>query len=219
MSKQFWLKIGVIAVILISMSFIVYFFFPRIWGDILYPLDYDGYVVRYSKEYNLDSSLVAAVIYAESRYHLDSVSRAGARGLMQLMPATAKSISSKMGEGSFSADQLFNPETNIKYGCWYLRYLFDNYPDNQNAVLAAYNGGGAVGDRYVAARESGVPRETSGFIKTVNFAQEMYKKLYSDRLNTDISAESIAQKMRLQEAKQETWLEKIIKSIRGLTGR
>ncbi len=216
MNKKFWLKTGITLSALFILSFTVYLFFPHVWGDILYPLDYDAYIIKYSKDYNLDPALVSGVIYTESRFNKDSVSRVGARGLMQIMPSTGRSIASKLGE-SFNADNLFDPETNIRYGCWYLNYLFGNYPDNQNAVLAGYNGGGAIGDRYIVSREAGLPRETQGFIKTVNSAQEMYKKLYSDKLNINISAENIAEKMRLQKEKQETWYDKMIRKVLSLT--
>lgn len=216
MNKKFWLKTGITLSALFILSFTVYLFFPHAWGDILYPLDYDAYIIKYSKDYNLDPTLVSGVIYTESRFNKDSVSRVGARGLMQIMPATGRTIANALGE-KFSIDNLFDPETSIRYGCWYLNYLFGNYPGNQNAVLAGYNGGGAVGDRYIVSREAGLPKETQGFIKTVNNAQEMYKKLYADKLNTNIPIENIAEKMRLQKEKQETWYDRMIRNVLSFT--
>lgn len=216
MTKQFWLKLSIALGVLIICGTLIYHYFPHVWGDIVYPMEYDSYIVKYSKEYNLDPSLVSAVIYAESRFNSDSISRAGARGLMQIMPATGRTISERLGESNFSVDKLLDPETNIRYGCWYLNYLFGNYPGNQNAVLAGYNGGGAVGDRYLISRDAGIPRETSGYIKTVNGAQEMYKQLYADKLSTNVTAENIAERMKIQKEKQETWSDKIINNLRSL---
>lgn len=216
MTKRFWTRLSIALGVLLIAGTIIYYYFPHIWGDILYPLEYDGYIVKYSKEYHLDPTFVAAVIYSESRFNKDSISRMGARGLMQIMPATARTIAEKLAEADFNIDQLLDPETNIRYGCWYLNYLFANYPGNQNAVLAAYNGGGAVGDRYLVAREAGIPRETSSFIKTVNFSQGIYQKLYPDRLNPNLSEENIAAKMKIDQEKEETWIEKILKSLRFL---
>lgn len=202
--------------VLIFVIFLMYQYFPKVWGDILYPLDYDGYIVKYAQEYNLDPAFVAGVIYTESRFNKDSISRVGARGLMQIMPATGRTISEKLGESNFSVDNLLDPETNIRYGCWYLNYLFGNYPGNQNAVLAGYNGGGAVGDRYIVSREAAIPNETKGFIRTVNGAEEMYQKLYSDKLSTNVTAQSIAERMKIQKEKEETFYDKIVKNIRSL---
>ena len=213
MTKKFWTRLGLGLGFLIIAGTIICYYFPHIWGDILYPLDYEAYIVKYSKEYDLEPTFVSAVIYSESGFDKDSISRMGARGLMQIMPATGRIISKKLNEDNFTVDKLLDPETNIRYGCWYLRYLWDNYND-QNAVLAAYNGGGRIGDRYVVAREAGIPKETANFIKTVNFAQSMYQKLYADRLDINISEENIASKMRIQERKEETWLERLLTAIK-----
>lgn len=207
------LNLGIILGVLVIITGILYYFFPKIWGDILFPLDYKEYILKYSKEYNLDPSFVSAVIYSESHFNADSVSRVGARGLMQIMPATGASIARNIGDDSYSPDMLFNPETNIRYGSWYLRYLLDNYQEDPSAALAGYNGGGAVGDRYVVSREAGIPRETQNYIKTVLFAEEMYKKLYPTDLYIS-SPENITEKLKLHENKESTFLEKIINFVK-----
>lgn len=216
MSKKIAVILSITLGVLVIVIFLMYQYFPKVWGDIVYPMEYDSYIVKYSKEYNLDPSLVSAVIYAESRFNSDSISRAGARGLMQIMPATGRTISERIGDSNFSVDKLLDPETNIRYGCWYLNYLFGNYPDNQNAVLAGYNGGGAVGDRYLVSRDAGIPAETSGYIRTVNSAQETYRQLYGDKLNTSVTAENIAERMKLQKEQEETFYDKIINNIRSI---
>jgi len=213
MTKRMILNLGIILGVLVIITGILYYFFPKIWGDILFPLDYKEYILKYSKEYNLDPSFVSAVIYSESHFNADSVSRVGARGLMQIMPATGASIARNIGDDSYSPDKLFNPETNIRYGSWYLRYLLDNYQEDPSAALAGYNGGGAVGDRYVVSREAGIPRETQNYIKTVLFAEEMYKKLYPTDLYIS-SPENITEKLKLPENKESTFLEKIINFVK-----
>ena len=81
-------------------------------------------VERYAAEQSISPALVAAVIYSESRFRQDAVSRLGARGLMQLMPDTAEWIAQKLDEtDGYTFDRMFNPETNIRYGCWYLGFL------------------------------------------------------------------------------------------------
>ena len=209
MTKKFFIKFTIVISILVVLGIVIYYFFPKIWGDILYPLDYQDKIIKYSQEYSLEPSLVAAVIYAESHFNPDSVSRAGARGLMQIMPATGASIASRIGDDSYTADKLFDPDTNIRYGCWYLRYLLDNYDNDVNAALAGYNGGGAVGDRYVISREAGIPNETKNYIVTVDSAIEVYEKLYSTELYIP-NYENVAEKLKISTPPEQTFTEKLI---------
>ncbi|MBI2588343.1 lytic transglycosylase domain-containing protein [Candidatus Berkelbacteria bacterium] len=163
---------------------IFYRFFPEIWGEAVYPLEHEEVINRSASEFGIDPTLIAAVIFRESRFHETSVSRAGARGLMQIVPGTGAGIAKRLGVTNFSADLLFDPVTNIRFGTSYLRTLYDSY-GSLDLVLAAYNGGGAAANRL---KESGnynlIPRETYFFINNVKSAQEMYAKVYSDRLKS-----------------------------------
>lgn len=151
-----------------------YFFFPQVWGEVLYPLNYQDSIAKYAKERNLDPNFVAAVIYTESRFNYDSVSGAGATGLMQIMPGTAAGIAERLGEPT---GNLLDPDTNIKYGTQYLREQLDTYNNDVDLVLAAYNAGGG---RAVAWRLYGeaLPTETVGFIGKVKKTKEMYDTIY-----------------------------------------
>jgi soluble lytic murein transglycosylase len=151
-----------------------YFFFPQVWGEVLYPLEYQDSIAKYAKERNLDPNFVCAVIYTESRFHKDSVSGAGATGLMQIMPATGRGIADRLGE---PMGNLLDPDTNIKYGTQYLREQLDTYNNDVDLVLAAYNAGGG---RAVAWRLYGesLPLETVGFISKVKNTKDMYDKIY-----------------------------------------
>lgn len=104
--------------------------------------EYNFFVQKYSDEFNLDKSLVYAVIKAESDFQEDAVSSAGALGLMQIIPSTAKWIASEFDE-IYSKESLLTAETNIKYGCFYLRYLFDKFNDI-DIVICAYNAGETI---------------------------------------------------------------------------
>ena len=104
-----------------------------------YPVKYYDLIVQYAQENDLDSALVASVINVESGYNSDALSSKGAIGLMQIMPSTGEWISSQIGE-DFSQNEMFNPETNIKYGCFYLNYLLRYFGDEKLA-LCAYNAG------------------------------------------------------------------------------
>ena len=88
----------------------------------------------------MPADLIAAVIYAESRFR-DQTSHAGARGLMQITPSTAKVIERLSGGQTFKFEDLSDPDINIRYGTFYLRYLLEKFDDNEIAALAAYNAG------------------------------------------------------------------------------
>lgn len=112
------------------------------------------YVEEYSRRYELDPHLVLAVIEVESGFDHQAISRAGAQGLMQIMPATQRDL------GLVSP---FDPRENIEAGVRYLKMLMDRFPDITLA-LAAYNAGPANVERY-----NGIPpfRETQGYVRKV----------------------------------------------------
>ncbi|KKQ74151.1 MAG: Soluble lytic murein transglycosylase, partial [Berkelbacteria bacterium GW2011_GWB1_38_5] len=132
------IKFIIVSFVTVALLAIFYFFFPHVWGEILYPLDYKDLIKKYSEERNLRPNFVAAVIYTESRFNPGSVSSVGALGLMQVMPGTGDSIAQEMGE---KTGDLTDPETSIKYGTWYLKGLSDKYNGNTDLILAAYNAG------------------------------------------------------------------------------
>lgn len=130
-----------------------------------YYLKYERLINDASEEFNVPVPLIAAVINAESGFNPHVVSRAGAMGLMQLMPATWNSLG---GSGS-----PFNPSHNIRLGTKYLRELLDQYRGNLRLTIAAYNAGPGAVSRY-----GGVPpyRETRRYVPRVLKYYEDYKK-------------------------------------------
>jgi soluble lytic murein transglycosylase-like protein len=113
---------------------------------------YDGFIEQYSRQYGVDPVLVRAVIQVESNFNPKCVSNKGARGLMQLMPGTAK---------QYGVKQMHDPEDNIRGGIKYLAYLLEMFDDLPH-VLAAYNAGEGAVQRY-----GGIPpyEETSTYVK------------------------------------------------------
>ncbi|MEB3220499.1 MAG: lytic transglycosylase domain-containing protein [Candidatus Sericytochromatia bacterium] len=109
-------------------------------GRLFYPLAYRAEIEQQARAFGLDPLFVAAVIRQESGFKPQARSAAGAMGLMQLMPATARWAAPQMGMRGFRDDQLLEPAVNIRIGCWYLNYLFQRFRDPAK-VLAAYNGG------------------------------------------------------------------------------
>ena len=117
---------------------------------------YDDLIAKVSSKYRIDSSLVKAIIKAESNFNHKAVSPVGAQGLMQLMPATAASLQVR---------DAFHPETNIDGGVRYLRYLMNLFNGNLPLVLAAYN----AGENAVLRNNNRIPpyRETQTYVKRV----------------------------------------------------
>jgi soluble lytic murein transglycosylase len=132
------------------------------------PLRHEDVIRQQAADKNLDPSLIAGVIYVESRFR-DQTSHAGAKGLMQLMPATADYIARKSGGTRFQQGDLADPQINISYGSWYLRYLLQHYHGNVALTLAAYNAGeGKVDEWWRAAADRG---ETFAVAKHIPFAE------------------------------------------------
>lgn len=167
-------KFIIVSIVTVALLLVFYFFFPHVWGEILYPLDYKDEIKKYAVERNLRPNFICAVIFTESRFHKDSVSGAGAVGLMQLMPGTAAGIAAEIGE---PMGNLHDPETNIKYGTWYLRGLMDKFDNDVDLVLAAYNAGVNRAHSY---DERGVPLpyETVSFIQKVKGTEGAYDKVH-----------------------------------------
>jgi soluble lytic murein transglycosylase len=155
------------------------------------PLRHDDIIRQQAEDKNLDASLIAGVIYVESRFR-DQTSHAGAKGLMQLMPATADYIARKSGGTEFVQGDLADPQINISYGSWYLRYLLEHYHGNVPLALAAYNAGeGKVDEwwREAAARGQAfevadhIPfAETRAYVGKVLDARRAYRKEYASEL-------------------------------------
>jgi soluble lytic murein transglycosylase len=156
---------------------------PRWYERLRYPLRYEQIVRGHAKNYRLDPSLLAAVIYQESKFDAGARSTSGAIGLMQLLPDTAQGIAVRSGGTTFVVDDLYEPELNVRYGAWYLRHLLDKYGDEATA-LAAYNAGQTNVDRW--RREGrGIPfAETRHYVKRVLELQRVYARAYASELGT-----------------------------------
>jgi peptidoglycan lytic transglycosylase len=159
--------------------------------ELALPLRHEDIIRQQAGDKDLDPSLIAGVIYVESRFR-DQTSHAGAKGLMQLMPATADYIARKSGGTQFEQGDLATPQVNIAYGSWYLRYLLDRYQGNRVLALAAYNAGegkvdewrrvaAARGERFQVARHIPFP-ETRDYVGRVLDARRAYRREYADEL-------------------------------------
>ena len=150
-----------------------------------YPKEYEEYVEKYASQYGVPEYIVYAVIKTESGYDSGAVSEVGAVGLMQMMPDTFNWLTTLTKE-NLDKGLLYDPETNIKYGTYYLSYLYLKY-GSWDTVYAAYNAGEGNVDEWLGealkadgAKKLGeVPfKETENYIKKVNKAVEIYDRLY-----------------------------------------
>jgi soluble lytic murein transglycosylase len=154
------------------------------------PLRYAAIIRQQAGEKHLDPALVAAVIYAETRFN-PRTSPAGALGLMQIEPATAKFLAHKSGGTAFTVADLGTPQVNIAYGSYYLRYLLNLYDGNVVMALAAYNAGETNVDHWVARvraahqqfRVADIPiAPTQSYVLEVLKKQRAYRSHYAKQL-------------------------------------
>lgn len=156
-------------------------------------------IEHYAEQYNLEPAFVTAVIRCESSFRTHAESSVGARGLMQLMPDTAKWVAGKLND-PYDFDRLYDAETSIRYGCWYLNYLSELFRGDPVLVAAAYHAGqgevwGWLGDPAISPDGVHVPIEnipisnTKTYAGRVTQAYGIYQTLlYPD----DVSAGSAA---------------------------
>lgn len=154
-----------------------------------HPLYYEDWIRQYAGAQGIDPALIAAIILCESSYDPQAVSRLGARGLMQLMEDTAEWVAHKLDEddASYSFDRLFDPETNIRFGAWYLGYLSRRFDGDAKKVVCAYHAGQGNVDSWLANPEyssDGVTLHTIPTQSTASYAGrvlraiEVYRKYY-----------------------------------------
>ena len=133
------MKLKVILIIPFFILFLLFFTF--VFYSVNYPLKYKNEIKQFSLKYGLKPELVASLINKESSFNKNAVSSAGAIGLMQILPSTALYISQMLKEEDvFKIEDLYNSGINIKYGCYYLKYLKNKFND-EKTFLAAYNAG------------------------------------------------------------------------------
>ena len=107
-----------------------------------HPLRYEELIEEKAGKYNLSPAFVAAIVLNESSFRPDAESSVGARGLMQLMEDTAGWIYEKMGgTGAYSFDSMYDAETNVEYGCWYLNFLSERFRGDPVLVAASFHAG------------------------------------------------------------------------------
>jgi soluble lytic murein transglycosylase len=158
--------------------------FDKAIKELTLPLRHEDIIRQQSHEKGVDAALIAAVIYAESKFN-DAESSAGARGLMQITPDAARFIEKQSGGTTFKLDDLSDPELNIRYGTFLLKELLERYEGDVAAALAAYNAGPGNADKWGGAglQVDEIPfPETRAYVEEVLEKQREYRSQYAHEL-------------------------------------
>lgn len=169
--------VGSVSLVLILVVLVLLF--------VLFPKKYRSEIEEYALEFNLPQSLVASVINIESGYDDNAISKAGAMGLMQLLPKTAFDCASRLGI-EVSEEQLFDRNINIRLGCFYINYLLDLFDGNLINSLCAYNWGYGNVRNWIALGNvdsdgtiTNIPiGETRNYLKKYRVCGWVYEKIY-----------------------------------------
>lgn len=181
MKKMFFrfFALFVLAILLIS--------FSKPIGKKFFPIEHFGIASKYSKIYNIDTYLIMAIIKTESNFEKKATSKKDAMGLMQMTPSTGEWVAEKLNISNFNKEMLLDEETNIKFGCWYINDLKNEFGIQDN-YLAAYNAGRGNVRKWLSDKKYSIDGkklnyipflETDQYIKKVDFFYRVYKYLYT----------------------------------------
>ena len=155
-----------------------------------YPLRYKAQIIENANRFELAPWHVAAVVRCESSFDPKATSSVGARGLMQIMPDTGEWLAGKFGEADgFDPESLYDPDTNLKYGCWYLNWLMSRFDGDLILTTCAYHAGHGTVDKWLQNSEvsadgktiaqENIPYDsTRTYVGRVLKAYEKYEELY-----------------------------------------
>ena len=179
-------RFAVIAIILVA-AILLGVAVDLVWDKIdrnTHPDDHLQYVRKYAYEYNISEVVIFAVIKVESDFDTNAESVAGARGLMQMLPSTYYWLATKIGDSNPDEKLLFDPETNIRYGTYYLQYLYSRFGTWEKAIIAYNWGEGNFSEfldeeGYASGDYDSIPvKETRNYIKKVMHHWKKYEELY-----------------------------------------
>jgi len=166
---------------------------PREAIEMLYPAPFADPLIAESRVRGLDPRFLLSIMRQESRFRPDVKSAAAARGLMQFISPTADTVARQLGKTNFRQDELYHPPTAILFGAQYLRNLFDQFPDQPQAVAASYNGGEINMARWLKRAHSPDPdryvpeivySQSKDYVYRVMASYRVYRSLYDDKLKT-----------------------------------
>jgi soluble lytic murein transglycosylase len=162
------------------------------WYEWRFPLEYSAIVDTNARKLGLDPAWVMGLMRSESAMAVDAVSPAGARGLMQMMPGTARQIARRHALTYSGSDQLLRAEDNIRFGTIYLRELLDRFQDNPVLASGAYNAGPYAVDRWLKSLQTADPAiwvETLPYFETRDYIPRVlaFSAIYDWRLRQEVT--------------------------------
>ena len=183
-------RLILLALVLILAAVLV----PELWSRaerLLYPRKYEALVDQWAQTYDLDPLLVDAFIRTESGFDPQATSAVDARGLMQMTEETFIWLRSKIApdEGLLFAD-LYDPETSIRFGCYYLHLCMQRYQNDVSTAAAAYHSGWGTVDALLQKEEhsedgvtlKGFPyNQMNHYVKKITFCYAQYKRIYAEK--------------------------------------
>ena len=199
--KAVWIAIIVFLLILVTAAIIIALNWKKIVKkaeDLLpssftYPTEYEEFVLKYSKEYNVDPVLIFSIIKTESGFDPKATSDVGARGLMQIMPEAFNWLKFHMNDNrDITFDSMYDPQTNIQYGTYFLSFLMQRYDNSIELTAAAYHGGFGAVDGWLekgivkkgAFRIEDIPKEndmTAEYVRRITKAYSRYKEVLKEK--------------------------------------
>lgn len=154
-----------------------------------YPMKYQEYVTYYADKYSIDPLMLYSFIRTESDFNPKAESNAGARGLMQITEVTFDWIKSKIAPTEdLTFDSLYDPETNIRFGCYFVSYCLLRYQDDLATAAAAYHSGWGTVDELLAQPEYSADGKTLDhypypqmrqYVKKITESYQRYQEIYS----------------------------------------
>ena len=165
--------------------------FAILFLTVKYPIAYENIIVKYSEEYDIDPYLVASIINVESKYDKNAISKKEARGLMQISPQTGQWASEVLNIDNYSEEILYDPDTNIRIGAWYINTLNKEFNGKEDLILAAYNAGSGNVSKWLRQNESStdgenlnyIPfKETRDYLNRVKLSYKIYSSIYKKQL-------------------------------------
>ena len=190
MKKQYKVIVGVLIGIILLITIIKVFNIKQIILQKIYPKKYSEYVEKYAQEFNVDPLLIFSMIKAESNFKEKAKSSSGAKGLMQLMEATANEIADKIDEPLVEDESLLEPEKNIMIGTKYYSELLKNFDGNMLLAITAYNAGmgnvnQCIRDGIIKADGSDIEnipyKETNMYVRKIINNYRMYQTIYVEK--------------------------------------
>ena len=185
-------KRPLIMALILCAAILIGFVTDAIWSYVekeQHPINYEEIVSRYSEKYNVPKDLLFAVIKVESNFDPQAMSSAGALGLMQMMPKTFEELTTKHLCENLPFESLTDPEVSIRYGTYYLAYLYRYFDYNWHNAIAAYNAGLGNVSRWLKSSENVDEngnlvrfeyKETRSYVHKVEQARTMYQELYPE---------------------------------------